>query len=73
MIPKILHEASRQYRHNNSDELVGGFDEDETIKVVAWLQAGIAELVDVLKHVQAFDNPATRIKAEILITKHKGE
>lgn len=49
MIPKILHEASRQYRHNSSDELVSGFDKDETIKIVTGLQAEIDRLKENLR------------------------
>ena len=32
MIPKQLHSASRQYRHNNKEGFVRGFDWEETIK-----------------------------------------
>ena len=39
--PRILWEASRQYRHNNSDGLVYGFDRDITCKIVNSLQRKI--------------------------------
>jgi len=49
-VPEILWPAQRQYRHNSGDdELVFGFDQDETVKVVTSLQKRIAELEDELR------------------------
>jgi hypothetical protein len=39
--PEILHTASRQYRHNNSDEFVFGFDIEETLKVFNIMQKAL--------------------------------
>ena len=53
--PEILWSASRQYRHNNSDEFVCGFDRDETIKIVTTLAARVSELqanVEILRDVE---------------------
>ena len=38
---KILHHAIRQYRHNNNDGLVFGYDKKEVDKVVSSLLAQI--------------------------------
>jgi len=44
--PEILYPASRQYRHNNSDEFVHGFDHDETVKIVNRLLNKIKRMTD---------------------------
>lgn len=44
--PEILHTAIRQYRHNNSDGLVFGFDYDETTKIVNGLLNKIKRMTD---------------------------
>lgn len=36
--PEILYRASRQYRHNDSNETVAGFDYAETIEIVSALE-----------------------------------
>ena len=46
-IPEILHNALRQYRHNNSDEFLAGFDYVETVKLVISLQEEINILNDI--------------------------
>ena len=38
---RALFTASRQYRHNNSDDFVFGYDQELTIKIVAGLLNGI--------------------------------
>lgn len=46
----VLTEAVRQYRHNDSDELVFGYDEKVTNRIVAVLQAKIDVLTRNERH-----------------------
>lgn len=48
--PDILLEATRQFRHNyGDDELVCGFDNDETIEIVTQLQSKLANAKEALE------------------------
>ena len=39
--PEILHNAVRQYSHNDCSGLVAGFDYNETIKIVSLMQKAL--------------------------------
>lgn len=41
---RILYPALRQYRHNNSDEFITGYDKEETDKIVSELLQQIDQL-----------------------------
>ena len=47
--PIVLHSAGRQYRHNNSDELIPAFDYELTIKLVDEMQAELDKLNGLLE------------------------
>ena len=44
----MLLPALRQYRHNNSDEFVAGYDKDDTVEIVSNLLRRIEKLSDAL-------------------------